>query len=78
MTIHTGTNGLRSDKTPSDKTEEIMNFVERITTDENDTIVRRVVARTDNLNDKGLQVNASLKPKCVKYVQFIDQINIPL
>ena len=77
MIIHTKTNDLRSDKTPSDITEEIMNLVERIKTDENDIIVSGVVARTDNLNDKGLQVNALLKLKCVKYnVQFIDHSNI--
>ena len=73
--IHTGTNDLRIDKTPLDITEEIMNLVERIKTDENDIIVvSGVVARTDNLNGKGRQVYALLKPKY--NVQFIDHLNI--
>ena len=77
MIIHTGTNDLRSDKTPSDITEEIINLIERIKTDENEIIVSGVVVRNDNLNDKGLQVNASLKLKCVKYnVQFLEHYNI--
>ena len=73
MIIHKGTNDLRSDKTPSDITEEIINLIERIKTDENEIIVSGVVVR----NDKGLQVNALLKLKCIKYnVQFLDHSNI--
>ena len=77
LIIHTGTNDLRSDKTPTDIVEEIINLVERIKTNDNDVIVSGLLVRDDNLNDKRLQVNALLKLKCVKInVHFLENDNI--
>ena len=77
MILHSGTNDLRSEKTPTDIVEELTNLAEKMKTTENDIVISGLMVRNDSLNDKGTQVNEFLKLKCTKLnIPFINNKNI--
>ena len=71
--IHGGSNDLRSEKTPNEIAEEIMNLVMNTKTPDNEIMVSGLVFRKDYLNAKGQEVNNILIDKCKTeniYFQF--------
>ena len=75
--IHCGSNDLRSQKSPNTIAEEIINLALRSKTETNDVVVSGLVARNDDLNLKGKQLNECLISKCEeKNLFYIDNTNI--
>ena len=75
--LHTGSNDLRSTKTPEQISDDIIKLATDLKTDQNEVIVSAIVARKDEQNTKGLKVNDYLKIKCENYaLGFISNTNI--
>ena len=75
--IHGGSNDLRSEKTPNEIAEEIMNLVMNTKTPDNEIMVSGLVFRKDYLNAKGQEVNNILIDKCTtENIYFINNSNI--
>ena len=75
--LHTGSNDLRSTKTPEQILDDIIKLATELKTDQNEVIVSAIVARKDEQNTKGLKVNDYLKIKCENYaLGFISNTNI--
>ena len=71
-----GTNDLRSEKSPEDIAEDIINLTRDIKTDENEVVVSGIVPRGDSLNEKATKVNFVLKSRCsILKFHFIDNSN---
>lgn len=75
--LHTGSNDLRSTKSPEEISDEIINLAMELKTDENEVVVSGIICRDDDLNGKGLKVNDFLKIKSSRYaLGFINNTNI--
>ena len=64
--LHVGTNDVRSEKTPNEIAESVMEAASSLSTQENEVMVSGLCKRGDDLdlNKKVLLVNAVLKRKC--------------
>ena len=65
--LHTGSNDLRSTKSPNEISDEIVKLALDIKTDKNEVIISSIVCRGDELNEKALKINDFLKIKTDKY-----------
>ena len=75
--LHTGCNDLISAKTPDEISDEIVRLALDLKNDENDVIISGIIARNDELNEKGKKVNDLLKIKCNSNdLGFMDHSNI--
>ena len=75
--LHVGTNNLRTDNTPEDISNDIINLATTSKTSENHIIISGIVGRNDALNNKATEVNNLLKSKCdVNNFTFCDNSNI--
>ena len=75
--IHGGSNDLRSEKTPNEIAEEIINLATDTKTPDNEIMVSGLVYRNDFLNSKGQEVNNILMDKCAaENIYFINNSNI--
>ena len=75
--LHTGTNDLRTQKTAEEILNEIITLALEIKKDDNEIIVSGIIARNDEHNEKGKEVNSALKTKCNIYsLGFMDNSNI--
>ena len=66
VTIHVGTNDLRSGQDPETVAKNIIDIAKSSTTNKNEILVSSIVPRRDNLNGKGRQVNNILQKLCVE------------
>ena len=66
VSIHIGTNDLRSSHNPENIAKNIIHIVKNSTTNKNEILVSSIVLRRDNLNGKGRQVNNILQKLCVE------------
>ena len=70
--LHVGTNNLRTDNTPEDISNDIINLAMTSITSENHIIISGIVGRNDALNNKATEVNNLLKSKCdVNHFSFL-------
>ena len=77
LIVHMGTNDLRTEKSPEDIAESIINLSLDIKTNENEVVVNGIVPRGDSLNEKGTKVNFFLQSKCSALnISFINNSNI--
>lgn len=75
--IHCGSNDLRSQKTPNIIADDIIKLASRSKTNANDIVISGIVARNDELNLKGKQVNEYLVARCnERGIYYIDNNNI--
>lgn len=75
--LHTGVNNLRSKVSPDIIADDIINLARDIKTNSNDVVISGLVARNDDLNYKGEQVNEQLMSKCIENnLFFINNSNI--
>ena len=75
--IHCGSNDLRSQKSPNTIANEIIDLTLKSKTVTNDVVISGLVARNDELNLKGKQLNECLISKCEeKNIFYIDNTNI--
>ena len=78
--IHTGTNDLSSNFTPTDFATNIINLAAevKINFDQSrDVIVSSIAARGDQLNQKATDVNEELKELCLsKNIRYLNHTNI--
>ena len=75
--LHCGTNDLCTNKTANQIAGDIIKLGLELKHSNNDVMISSITPRADKLNDKGIQVNASLKIECDKYdFLFIDNSNI--
>ena len=75
--IHSGSNDLRSSKTPEQISNEILELATNIKTENDDVIISGITTRNDQYNEKGKKVNNLLKSKCVTFsFVFVDNLNI--
>ena len=75
--LHTGSNDLRSTKSPNEISDEIVKLALDIKTDKNEVIISSIVCRGDELNEKALKVNDFLKIKTDKYaLGYMNNSNI--
>ena len=65
--LHSGSNDLRSNKSPEEISDDIVKLALDLKTDENEVVISGIVCRKDELNAKGLKVNDLLKIKSAKY-----------
>ena len=61
VSIHIGTNDLRSSHNPENIAKNIIHIVKNSTTNKNEILVSSIVLRRDNLNGKVRQVNSILQ-----------------
>ena len=64
IVLHCGTNDLISDKSADEISNEIIELVRNIQTEENKIYVSAIIPRNDDLNDKGSKTNDLLRKKC--------------
>ena len=77
--LHHGTNDLRSNNTPDETTDKILNLAASVKTNENQVFICGLVVRNDKLNNKSTEVNELLMDKCVtRHLLLIDHKNINL
>lgn len=62
--IHCGSNDLRSQKTPDIIADDIIKLASKSKTNTNDVVISGIIARNDEYNVKGKQVNEHLTAKC--------------
>ena len=75
--IHTGTNDLRFNKSPSEIATEIMQLGTSLKSTENEVVISSIIKRGDKLNDKASKVNDILYKKCSEEgILFLDNSNI--
>ena len=75
--IHGGSNDLRSEMTPNDIAEAIINLAMDTKTPDNEIMVSGLVYRKDFLNAKSQEVNKILMDKCAaENIYFINNNNI--
>lgn len=75
--LHTGVNNLRSNESPEIIADDIINLAWDIKTNFNEIVISGLVARNDDLNYKGEQVNEHLMSKCnERNLFFINNSNI--
>ena len=65
--VHVGTNDLRSEKTPLQIADDIINLALEMKSDVNDVTTSGIIPRNVELNDKGLKVNDFLKIKNIRF-----------
>ena len=68
--LHVGTNDIRSDDTPLEIGNKIIETALSLSTKENDVMVSGLCKRGDDLNKKIKQVNSILKKKCNQMGMF--------
>ena len=77
--LHTGTNDLRFEKSPSEIAGEIIDLGVSLKTPENEIVISSIIIRGDKLNSKATTVNEILYKKCSeKGILFLDNSNILL
>ena len=77
--LHTGTNDLRFEKSPSEIAGEIIDLGVSLKTPENEVVISSIIIRGDKLNNKATTVNEILYKKCSeKGILFLDNSNILL
>lgn len=75
--LHTGVNNLRTKKSPDLIAEEIITLACDTKTNTNDVVISTLVARSDDLQSKGQQVNNLLINKCIeRNIYYINNSNI--
>ena len=75
--IHTGTNDLRFNKSPSEIATEIMQLGISLKSPENEIVISSIIKRGDKLNDKASEVNNILYKRCSEEgILFLDNSNI--
>ena len=75
--LHIGTNNLRSNKTPQQIAEDIIELALKMKTGANDVIISSVINRGDNYSEKARSVNTSLQDLCQQYnFYLLDNSNI--
>ena len=75
--LHTGTNDLRSNKTPEIIAREILDVALELKTDQNCVSISSITCRNDKLNSKAMKVNLVLKSLCDENdLGYIDNSNI--
>lgn len=75
--LHCGSNDLRSQKSPEEIAESIVDLAKSMKKDSNDIIISGIVTRNDEWNEKGIEVNDYLYTKCNEQdIFFSDNSNI--
>ena len=75
--LHMGTNDLRTSKIEEEISDEIIKLTLEMKTDGNEIIVRGIIRRNDEYNEKGMKVNDLLQVKCGMYaLGFMKNYNI--
>ena len=64
IVLHTGTNGLENNKTPSNIASEIIQLAKIIKTNGIEVAVSSLIPRGDKLSEKAKKVNIHLQEKC--------------
>ena len=71
--LHHGTNDLRSNNTPDETTDKILNLAASVKTNENQVFICGLVVRNDKLNNKSTEIHELLMDKCVtRHLLLID------
>ena len=65
IVLHTGTNGLENNKTPSNIASEIIQLAKIIKTNGIEVAVSSLIPRGDKLSEKANKVNMHLQEKCI-------------
>ena len=62
--IHCGTNNLRSEQSPAEIKDEIINLAKNVKKDTNLVVISGIIPRNDSFNNKANQVNSLLQNEC--------------
>ena len=63
VTLHTGTNDLKSNQNPSNIANEIINLAENIKISGTEVSISSLIPRGDRISEKGKKVNKELEEK---------------